>query len=147
MQTERAKEVMKEYRFSELKKGQTAVIEAELTDRMLDTFSEISGDRSAIHTSGEFARESGFKGRIVHGLLLGSIVSRMVGMELPGKHGFLHNITLNFHKPCYVGYRIIVEAEITDIIESVKTIVVKVKIKRSPQEVLVTGKAQIGVKG
>ena len=136
---------MKEYAFNELKKGQSAVIEAELTEEMLSAFSELSGDRSAIHISEEFARESGFKGRVVHGLLLGSIVSRMVGMELPGKHGVLHNIALNFHKPCYVGDRITLEAEITDIIESVKTIVIKVKLKRDTDEVALTGKAQIGV--
>ena len=136
---------MKEYLFKDLIEGKAAVIETELTNDMLESFSGLSGDLSSIHTSGEFAKESGFKGRVVHGLLLGAIASRLIGMELPGKYGILHTITLNFHKPCYVGDKITLKGEISDISEAVKAIVVKIKIIRDNGDLAVTGRAQIGV--
>lgn len=136
---------MKEYVFSDLKKGQKAVIELELTKDVLDRYANISGDSSSIHASAEFAKRSGFKDRVVHGMLLGSIVSRLVGMELPGKYGLLHSITLNFHKPCYIGDKVVVESEISEMVEAVKTVVENVRISRRDGELLVSGKVQVGV--
>ena len=136
---------MNELVFQDLAVGRKEAIELRLTEAMLSDFSNVSGDASLIHTSSEFAKNSGFKDKVVHGLLLGSIASRLIGMKLPGKYGILHSITLNFHKPCYAGDTIIVEGEISEAVESVKTVVMKIRITRKDGELLVMGKAQIGV--
>jgi len=63
----------------------------EVRPEELDRFAQLSGDISAIHISREAAQTSGFPDRVVHGLLAGAYVSRMVGMELPGEHWLLQH--------------------------------------------------------
>ena len=41
----------------------------------IDAFVELSGDRNPLHTDDEYARGSGFAGRIAHGLLVLSVES------------------------------------------------------------------------
>jgi acyl dehydratase len=48
-------------------------------------FAAISGDFSPLHMDDEYARGTEFGGRVVHGLLVGSLFSQLVGMHLPGK--------------------------------------------------------------
>lgn len=136
---------MKEFVFNQLRRGQTSTVEVKLTKEMVENYSNLTEDHSAIHAESEFAKEMGFKDRVIHGMLLGGIVSRLVGMELPGRYGILHSVTLNFRKPCYIGDEILVEGEIVEIVESVKTIVVKIKITRKDRALVANGKAQIGV--
>lgn len=139
------KREMKEFTLEDLAVGQKASVEAKLTQKMVDNFSRISGDFSSLHTSTEYAESVGFEGRVVHGLLLGSIASRLAGMELPGKYGVIQSIALKFHKPCYVNDSIAVTGEVTDIIEAVKTIIVKLRIVRKGGGLIADGKIQIGV--
>jgi len=136
---------MKEYSFEELAVGKRAAIEVKLTEKMLKDFSSLSGDCSSIHISQEFAKTHNFKGRVIHGFLIGALISRLAGMELPGKYGILHSISLNFHKPCYIGEAIILESKIIKTIESVKTILTKIRVSKKGGSLIVSGKMQIGV--
>ena len=49
----------------------------------------------------DFAIQLGFKDRVVHGFLISSIFSAILGNELPGKHSVIRNINLNFINPLY----------------------------------------------
>lgn len=136
---------MKEYSFKELAIGKKAAIEIELTEKVLTDFSKLSGDYSSIHTSREFARIRGLKDRVIHGMFIGALASRLAGMELPGKYGILQSVSLNFHNPCYIREIIILESEIIETIESIKTIITRLKVNKKSGGLVVSGKMQIGL--
>ncbi|EGG18711.1 hypothetical protein DFA_04207 [Cavenderia fasciculata] len=65
-------------------------------------FVEVSGDANPVHTDPVYASTTRFKKPIIHGMLVASVLSALVGTKLP---------ELNFIKPAYVGDTI--RAEVT----------------------------------
>ncbi len=100
------------YRLQDLAPGQTHHFEVALTVGLIDRFSACSGDVSPIHTSRQEASARGFTGRVAHGMLLGALLSRMVGCHLPGRHALLLNADFHFHKPCFEGEVVRVEGTV-----------------------------------
>jgi UDP-4-amino-4,6-dideoxy-N-acetyl-beta-L-altrosamine N-acetyltransferase len=72
-----------------------------LSNDQVRKFAEVSGDNNKIHRDDEFAKEFGFKGRLVHGFLAGSIFSNVFGTVFPGEGTVYINQSMNFIKPIY----------------------------------------------
>ena len=81
-----------EYTFDNLIIGATEEINIDVSQESIEHFARLSGDFSPIHIDESFAKESGFESQVVHGMLLGAFVSRLIGMKLPGKFGVLQKI-------------------------------------------------------
>lgn len=116
-----------------------------ITEAMVERFVELSGDDSPIHVSNDAARSRGFRGRVVHGLLLGSLVSGLIGTELPGAQGLLQNFQVSFQSPCEIGDELTIRLWVVDYHESVKTLILKFEIQNSGGRVLATGSCRSGV--
>jgi 3-hydroxybutyryl-CoA dehydratase len=125
--------------------GRTARRQCSVTADMLDRFVELSGDRSPIHVDDAAARLRGFERRVAHGMLLGSLVSSVIGMELPGAKGVLHEVRLAFRKPCYAGDEVRIEVSVSEFFESVQTLALRIQIVRADGQVLATGHARSGL--
>ena len=97
-----------ELTFDQIDIGLTKEFDVIITQSLVDDFAKISGDYSPIHMNEEFAKLTKFGKKIVHGMLLASLLSRMVGMYLPGKYALYSSQTLEFHNPCFVGDKITV---------------------------------------
>ncbi|MEM9987082.1 MAG: MaoC family dehydratase [Bacteroidota bacterium] len=74
-------------------------------------FAEISGDHNPVHVDEEAAKAEGFPGPIVHGILSGSIFSRILGNDFPGPGTVYLKQKLDFRKPLLPGveYKAIVK--------------------------------------
>ena len=131
--------------FDDIQVGGTATHEFDITNEMLDQFIALSGDCSPIHVSDDYARERGFHGRIVHGLLLGALVSKVVGTQLPGKFSVLQRVELNFRHPCYPSDHVSVELHVREKIEAVKVVIMDFAITNQNNEAIATGKVQAGL--
>lgn len=114
--------------FGDLHLGMKARTEILVLEKDMDAFAEISGDRSAIHVDPEFARKAGFNGRVVYGGLMVAALSRMVGMTLPGPIGVAAGWRIDFHQPLYINETAILDAEISQISESVRLVKLKFAI-------------------
>ena len=88
-----------ELTFDQIDIGLTKEFDVIITQSLVDDFAKISGDYSPIHMNEEFAKLTKFGKKIVHGMLLASLLSRMVGMYLPGKYALYSSQTLEFHNP------------------------------------------------
>ena len=95
-----------ELTFDQIHIGLTKEFDVIITQSLVDDFAKISGDYSPIHMNEEFAKSTKFGRKIVHGMLLASLLSRMVGMYLPGKYALYSSQSLEFHNPCFVGDKI-----------------------------------------
>ncbi len=125
--------------------GRTAERKVRITTEMLDQFIAVSGDSSAIHVSEQSANVRGFPNRVVHGMLLGALVSGLIGTQLPGDDGVLQQMQLSFRRPCYAGDEILIRLSVTDFFESIQTMLINIKITKEPNVVLATGQAQSGL--
>jgi 3-hydroxybutyryl-CoA dehydratase len=62
-----------------------------------------------------YARETFFKGRIVHGMLLGGMISAVLAMKLPGPGTIYVGQTLNFLAPVRFGDTITAKVEVVGV--------------------------------
>jgi acyl dehydratase len=84
----------------------------QVTDEDVRTFAEISGDTNRLHLDEEFATETRFGRRIVHGTLASGLISSALA-RLPGMTVYLSQ-DLRFLKPVDVG------SELTAVVEIVE---------------------------
>ena len=116
-----------ELRWQDLSAGMRHAFETLITAEILDRYAQCSGDFSPIHMSAEAARARGHPGRVAHGMLLGGLLSRLVGCHLPGRWALLLSANLKFHRPCIEGETVRVEGTIADLSPATRTISLSVK--------------------
>jgi 3-hydroxybutyryl-CoA dehydratase len=74
-----------------------------ISDRDIALFAEVSTDHNPVHLDDGYARDTIFGGRIAHGMLTASLISAVVGEQLPG-HGTVYlSQNLRFMAPVRPG--------------------------------------------
>ncbi len=86
-----------------LKIGDTASRKKIFTDKDIQMFAEICGDTNPVHLDDDFAAQSQFGKRVVYGVLTGSIISAVLGNDLPGQGTIYLNQTMSFKAPVFIG--------------------------------------------
>jgi 3-hydroxybutyryl-CoA dehydratase len=66
-------------------------------------FADVSGDHHPLHRETALAKERGFTGVVVHGMLVAARVSAYISADFVGTHGLLVSITCDFRRPVYCG--------------------------------------------
>lgn len=75
----------------------------QITDRDIRLFAEVSTDHNPVHLNDKYAQDTIFEGRIAHGMLTASLISAVVGEQLPG-HGTVYlSQSLRFMAPVRPG--------------------------------------------
>ena len=122
--------------------GDKELFEVEITQEMVSKFVEVTGDDNALHTDESFAQAKGFNNKVVHGMLLGSLFSKLVGKHFLGDDNLYLSQNASFRKPVFIGDRVIVSGIIKEKIESAKILRIETTITGS-SGVAVTGEAQV----
>ena len=99
----------------ELKIGDAAYQIKVITEKDIELFGEITGDYNPAHFDEEYAKKTMFKTRISHGMLIGSLFSKVLGMDLPGRGSIYITQTLRFRRPVYFGDEIKAEVTVKEI--------------------------------
>ncbi len=137
---------LNELSYDDISIGQQESFIIKITESMVDKFSNLSGDLNPLHMDNEFAESSSFNKRIVHGMLLASFFSQLIGMKLPGKNALYFSQTLNFRSPCYIDDEIEVIGEVTEKSDSTQIITVSTTIFNKSKTCLIDGIAKIIVR-
>ena len=135
---------MNNYKFEDLKIGMSESFTVTITEEMMDSFLNLSGDENPLHVDKEFALSQGYSDRVVYGLLTTSFISKLVGVLLPGRYCLLQGIELKYSKPVYVGDILIVRGVVDELHESVQRLSLKVEIINQDEKKVVKGKVEIG---
>ncbi len=98
----------------EIKIGDSAFQEVEITEKNVETFGEITNDYNPAHFDSDYASKTMFKKRISHGMYVGSLFSKVFGMDLPGKGAIYVSQSLKFKRPVYFGDVIKATVIVTD---------------------------------
>jgi acyl dehydratase len=133
------------FNISDFKIGDSYSFDDVVTDEMVDTFAELSGDFSSLHMNGDFALDRGFGHRVVHGVLLLGFLSRLVGMHFPGENAILVSLNTQFSSPAYPGDAIHISASVEQISHGTKTIVLKTTISNNKtNKIILKGRIIVG---
>lgn len=86
-----------------------------ITEEMSAAFVRCSGDVNPIHADDAYARARGYRGRLMHGVLLNALLSGFVGTGLPVKDTLCLMQKLNYRAPFFIGDEIELQAMVTTI--------------------------------
>ena len=125
----------KERSFRDIMLGDQAFFEKNITSEDITKFSDICGDHNPLHT----------QKKVVHGMFLGALVSRLIGMDLPGRHSLLLKEALEFRKPTYAGDKLQVAGKVVFKSEATKIIELMIEIHNNKQELVASGSAHVKV--
>lgn len=121
--------------------GQSASLKKVFKSDEVMAFSDLSLDRNPIHLDEEYAAHSRFGRRIVHGFLVGSLISAVFGTKLPGEGAIYLHQEMNFRKPVFHGDEITATVTVTDIRKDKSILYFDTKCENERGEVVIDGKA------
>ncbi len=134
---------MKSLSMKELSVGLRAEKEFLVTEETGAAFAEISQDKNPLHLDEEYAAQTRFGRRIAHGMLAGSYISAMIGMELPGEGAVYMKQELTFLKPVYYGDTLRVEIVVSKLQTEKKRAVLSTNCYNQRGEQVVAGSALV----
>jgi len=123
--------------------GDTASLSKVFSKEDVEAFSQISGDTNPVHLDDSFAQDTIFGKRIAHGILVGGLISAVLGTKLPGPGSIFLNQTLRFQKPVFFGDTITAVVKVIDIREDKPIITLETHCLNQDQEVVIKGEALI----
>ena len=108
---------MNHYTMADMTPGRTEEFTVTVTAEMMDALCALTGDTSPIHIDEGYARERGYPGRVVYGMLGASFFSTLAGVYLPGEHCLLHGVECKFAKPVFIGDTLTVRGTVVRVSE------------------------------
>lgn len=85
-----------------------------ISDEDVQTFADITGDDNPIHVDEEYAENSRFGTRVVHGVFLLGLISKVLGRDFPGHGSIAVGISCRFLRPVPVNSEVTVEIQVAD---------------------------------
>ena len=95
--------------------GMRRYLQKQVTDRDIELFAEVSTDHNPVHLDDAYAMDTIFEGRIAHGLLTASLISAVIGEQLPGHGSVYLGQSLKFIAPVRPGDMVYAEVKVREI--------------------------------
>ncbi|NLX41051.1 MAG: MaoC family dehydratase [Bacteroidales bacterium] len=102
-------------KLSDLYIGQEERMSAQFSMEKVKAFANITGDFNPIHLDPVYATQTIFKENIVHGFLVASLFSTILGTKMPGEGSIYLKQNMKFVKPVYIDDTVTAVVSITDI--------------------------------
>ena len=99
--------------FAAIQPGDRAAIVKRFGEEDVAAFAALSGDYNPLHMESEFAERTRFGRRVVHGMLVASYVSTLVGMRLPGAGALWMQQNFRWRNPVFLGDTVEFALEVT----------------------------------
>jgi acyl dehydratase len=114
MDTVNTNKVINNVTYDELYVGQQTSLVRILTEKDIAMFGYMSGDVNPAHFNHEYAQNTIFKDVIAHGMWSGSLVSTILGTQLPGPGTIYLSQSFKFRRPVYIGDEITVSVTVIE---------------------------------
>src|SRR3989344_3718732 len=136
---------MNEFTFEKIEIGQEASFYRSFSEKEIRAFSELIGDLNPMHIDINYAQKTAYGGIIVHGMLVASLFSTLVGMYLPGKYCVYLSQDIKFRKPVKPNEKIKVKGRVKNKIDSLYILEIETEILNEFGEVAINGEAMVKV--
>jgi 3-hydroxybutyryl-CoA dehydratase len=121
-----------EKKYGDIKLGESASFLSLVDKKIVEAFSKLSGDCNPLHMDESYASHSHFGKRVAHGMIVGALFSKLIGVYLPGKYSLYLSQTLQFHNPVFLGTEIEISGTVTHKSDVYKTVTIATTA-RDPQ--------------
>ena len=95
--------------------GMSRDLDKIVTDKDIALFAQVTTDHNPVHLDDNYAQKSLFEGRVAHGMLTASLISAVIGEQLPGHGSIYLSQTLKFLAPVRPGDSVYAKVSVTDI--------------------------------
>ena len=130
-------------KINKLKVGATASFQKTISESDVYQFAGITGDLNPAHINAVEAKQSMFKDRVAHGILLGGLISAVLGMQLPGPGTIYLGQTLKFKKPVFFGDTIKATVKIIEIKQEKNIVILDTVCQNQNNEQVLEGQATV----
>ncbi len=83
-----------------------------ITDEIIQSFADLTGDHNPLHLDDSYAASTRFGRRIAHGMLAAGLISATLANDLPGPGTIYLSQSLQFKAPVYPGDTITATVEV-----------------------------------
>ena len=90
---------MNHYTYEDIEIGHEESFIYELNEEKMKAFLMITNDINPLHNDLEFAKEKGYREKVVYGMLTASALSTLAGVYLPGEKSLIHSVEISFNNP------------------------------------------------
>jgi 3-hydroxybutyryl-CoA dehydratase len=105
------------YYLEDLTVGMSASYAKTITEADVVLFAGITGDDNPVHMNAEFAAETVFGQRIVHGMFSAGLISTVLGTRLPGPGAIYLDQQVSFKAPVHLGDTVTATATVEEVDE------------------------------
>jgi 3-hydroxybutyryl-CoA dehydratase len=126
-----------------LQVGETASLSKTITDEDIRAFAALTGDENPVHLDDSFAQTTRFGRRIAHGMLGATLISAVLGNQLPGQGSVYLSQTLQFVAPIFPGDTVTARVTVTRIREDKPIVTLETTCSNQRGEPLIKGEAVI----
>ena len=126
-----------------LEVGMRASLSKVFSDEEVRTFAALSGDANAIHLDDQAAAESPFGRRVVHGMLVSSLFSAVLGQELPGAGTVYLAQNLKFRQPVFLDEEVKAEVEVLTVRTDKPIATIRTVCRNAGGDVVIEGEAVV----
>jgi len=123
--------------------GTQATLSRIITEDDILLFALVSGDHNPIHLDAEYAEKSLFGKRIAHGFLIGSLISAVLGNDMPGPGSIYLGQTLKFLAPIHIGDTVTVTVKVVAIREDKRIITLHTNCTNQQGTLVLSGEATV----
>jgi acyl dehydratase len=132
---------------ADLQVGQTARRTRVVTQRDIELFTELTGDRNPLHYDEEVAGRTRFGGVIVQGGVTSGLLNAVVAEDLPGPGSVFLHVDWSFRAPVRPGDELTVEVEVLELREDKPIVKLRTTIANQEETVVLDGSALVWVEG
>ncbi|WP_058535238.1 bifunctional enoyl-CoA hydratase/phosphate acetyltransferase [Legionella saoudiensis] len=129
--------------FDEIAIGDSASLKRTLTQKDIELFALISGDVNPAHVDAEYAKNAMFHKIIGHGMWGASLLSTVLGTELPGPGTIYLEQTLKFESPVAIGDSISVILTVTDKLAAKNIVILDCTCVNQHGKTVISGHAKV----
>ena len=123
--------------------GTEASLSRTITEDDILLFAVVSGDKNPLHLDAEYAERSLFGKRIAHGFLIGSLISAVLGNDLPGPGSIYLGQTLRFLAPIHIGDTVTVTVKVVALREDKRIVTLHTNCTNQHGTLVLSGEATV----
>ena len=130
-----------------LKPGDKASRTQTISDEMVRSFADLTGDTNPVHLDDTYAAGTRFGRRIAHGMIAVGLISATLANDLPGPGTVYLSQTLQFKRPVYPGETITVTVEVRNVRPDKPIVTLVTTCTNQDNKVVLEGEAVVLVSG
>ena len=123
--------------------GDTARRSRSISERDIELFTELTGDRNPLHYDADAAARSRFGGIIVQGGVTSGLLNAVVAEDLPGPGSVFLHVDWSFRAPVRPGDVITAEVEVLEVREDKPISTLRTTISNQDDVVVLDGTALV----